>query len=78
MSRVTGAALVGVDGVAVEVEVRISSQLPKVDVVAELVGALGVLGTGQGVGAVGAGDTFEAVGEAGNDAVNNANLGGRR
>jgi magnesium chelatase family protein len=30
---VTGAALVGVDGVAVEVEVRISSQLPRVDVV---------------------------------------------
>jgi magnesium chelatase family protein len=33
MSRVLGAALVGVDGVAVEVEVRISSQLPRVDVV---------------------------------------------
>jgi len=33
MSRVLGAALVGVDGFAVEVEVRISSQLPRVDVV---------------------------------------------
>ena len=33
MSRVTAATLVGVDGVAVEVEVRISSQLPRVDVV---------------------------------------------
>ncbi|MDJ0848474.1 MAG: YifB family Mg chelatase-like AAA ATPase [Myxococcota bacterium] len=33
MSRVLGAALQGVEGVPVEVEVRISSQLPKVDVV---------------------------------------------
>jgi magnesium chelatase family protein len=33
MSRVLGAALVGVDGVPVEVEVRISSQLPRIDVV---------------------------------------------
>ena len=33
MSRVLGASLVGVDGVAVEVEVRISSQLPRVDIV---------------------------------------------
>jgi magnesium chelatase family protein len=33
MSRVLGAALLGVDGVAVEVEVRISSQLPCVDIV---------------------------------------------
>ncbi len=33
MSRVMGGALVGVDGVPVEVEVRISSQLPRVDVV---------------------------------------------
>ena len=33
MSRVTGAALVGVDGAAVEVEVRVSSQLPRVDIV---------------------------------------------
>jgi len=33
MSRIVGAALLGVDGVAVEVEVRISSQLPRVDVV---------------------------------------------
>jgi magnesium chelatase family protein len=33
MSRVLGAALAGVDGIAVEVEVRISSQLPRVDVV---------------------------------------------
>ena len=31
--RVFGGALIGVDGVAVEVEVRISSQLPRVDVV---------------------------------------------
>jgi magnesium chelatase family protein len=31
--RVLGGALVGVDGVPVEVEVRISSQLPKVDIV---------------------------------------------
>jgi magnesium chelatase family protein len=31
--RVLGGALVGVDGVAVEVEVRISSQLPRVDIV---------------------------------------------
>jgi magnesium chelatase family protein len=33
MSRVLGAALLGVDGVAVEVEVRISSQLPRTDIV---------------------------------------------
>jgi magnesium chelatase family protein len=33
VSRVFGAALVGVDGVAVEVEVRVSSQLPRVDLV---------------------------------------------
>ncbi len=33
MSRVFGAALIGVDGVAVEVEVRISSLLPRVDIV---------------------------------------------
>ncbi len=33
MSRVHGAALFGVDGVAVEVEVRISSLLPRVDIV---------------------------------------------
>jgi len=33
VSRVMGGALVGVDGVPVEVEVRISSQLPRVDVV---------------------------------------------
>ncbi|MGH0029516.1 MAG: YifB family Mg chelatase-like AAA ATPase [Myxococcota bacterium] len=33
MSRVRSAALLGVDGVPVEVEVRISSQLPRVDVV---------------------------------------------
>ena len=33
MSRVFGAALRGVDGVPVEVEVRISSQLPRIDVV---------------------------------------------
>ncbi len=33
MSRVRGAALLGVDGVPVEVEVRISSSLPRVDIV---------------------------------------------
>ena len=33
MSRVFGAALRGVDGVPVEVEVRISSQLPRIDIV---------------------------------------------
>ncbi|MDJ0787791.1 MAG: YifB family Mg chelatase-like AAA ATPase [Myxococcota bacterium] len=33
MSRVFGAALSGIDGVPVEVEVRLSSQLPRVDVV---------------------------------------------
>jgi magnesium chelatase family protein len=33
MSRVLGAALLGVDGVAVEVEVRISSLLPRIDIV---------------------------------------------
>jgi len=33
MSRVLSAALVGVDGIPVEVEVRISAQLPRIDVV---------------------------------------------
>jgi len=33
MARVMGASLLGVDGVPVEVEVRISSQLPRVDIV---------------------------------------------
>ena len=33
MSRVLGAALQGVEGAAVEVEVRISSQLPRTDIV---------------------------------------------
>ena len=33
MSRVLGAALLGVDGIPIEVEVRISSQLPRVDIV---------------------------------------------
>jgi magnesium chelatase family protein len=33
MSRLYGAALMGVDGVAIEVEVRISSMLPRVDIV---------------------------------------------
>jgi magnesium chelatase family protein len=33
MSRVLGAALLGVDGVPIEVEVRISAQLPRVDIV---------------------------------------------
>ena len=33
MSRVMAASLVGVDGIAVEVEIRISSQLPRIDVV---------------------------------------------
>ncbi len=33
MSRVNGAALSGVDGVGIEVEVRISSQLPRIDIV---------------------------------------------
>jgi magnesium chelatase family protein len=33
MSRVLGATLLGVDGVCVEVEVRISSQLPRIDIV---------------------------------------------
>ncbi|MDE0911709.1 MAG: ATP-dependent protease, partial [Myxococcota bacterium] len=33
MSRVCGTALTGIDGVCVEVEVRISSQLPRVDIV---------------------------------------------
>jgi len=33
MSRVWGAALRGVDGIPVEVEVRISSQLPRIDIV---------------------------------------------
>jgi hypothetical protein len=33
MSRVHGAALYGVEGVAIEVEVRISSLLPRIDIV---------------------------------------------
>lgn len=33
MARVVGAALMGVDGVPVEVEVRISAQLPRIDIV---------------------------------------------
>lgn len=33
MSRVNGTALAGIDGVCVEVEVRISSQLPRIDIV---------------------------------------------
>jgi magnesium chelatase family protein len=33
MSRAISAALLGVDGIAVEVEVRISSQLPRIDIV---------------------------------------------
>jgi len=33
MARVMGASLLGVDGVAVEVEVRLSSQLPRIDIV---------------------------------------------
>ncbi|CAG0991440.1 partial Competence protein ComM, partial [Myxococcaceae bacterium] len=33
MSRVIGAALHGIDGLPVEVEVRLSSQLPRVDIV---------------------------------------------
>lgn len=33
MSRVLGSALAGVDGVCIEVEVRISSQLPRIDIV---------------------------------------------
>ena len=33
MARILGAVLSGVDGIAVEVEVRISSQLPRIDVV---------------------------------------------
>jgi magnesium chelatase family protein len=33
MSRVIGAALVGIDGAVVEVEVRISAQLPRIDIV---------------------------------------------
>jgi magnesium chelatase family protein len=33
MSRILGATLLGVDGLAIEVEVRISSQLPRVDIV---------------------------------------------
>ncbi|MFB0976134.1 MAG: YifB family Mg chelatase-like AAA ATPase [Myxococcota bacterium] len=33
MSRVCGTALTGIDGVCIEVEVRISSQLPRVDIV---------------------------------------------
>ena len=33
MSRVISASLSGVDGVAVEVEVRLSSQIPRIDIV---------------------------------------------
>ncbi len=33
MARVIGASLLGVDGIAVEVEVRLSSQLPRIDIV---------------------------------------------
>ena len=33
MSRVVGAALLGVEGTAIEVEVRLSSQLPRIDIV---------------------------------------------
>ena len=33
MSRVTGAALLGVEGVLVEVEIRVSAQLPRIDIV---------------------------------------------
>ena len=33
MSRVTGAALMGVEGCVIEVEVRVSAQLPRVDIV---------------------------------------------
>jgi len=33
LSRVLGGALAGVDGVPVEVEVRLSAQLPRVDIV---------------------------------------------
>ena len=33
MARVVGAALMGVDGIPVEVEVRISAQLPRIDIV---------------------------------------------
>ena len=33
LSRIVSASLLGVDGVAVEVEVRVSSQLPRVDIV---------------------------------------------
>ena len=33
MSRILGAALSGVDGIPIEVEVRISSQLPRIDIV---------------------------------------------
>ncbi len=33
MTRVIGASLLGVNGVAVEVEVRLSSQLPRIDIV---------------------------------------------
>ena len=33
MSRVTGAALIGVEGCVIEVEVRVSAQLPRVDIV---------------------------------------------
>jgi magnesium chelatase family protein len=33
MARVLGAVLLGVDGVPVEVEVRIHAQLPRVDIV---------------------------------------------
>ena len=33
MSRVLGATLIGVDGFPIEVEVRVSSQLPRIDIV---------------------------------------------
>ena len=33
MTRIMGASLSGVDGIAIEVEVRISSQLPRIDIV---------------------------------------------
>ena len=49
MSNAMGAALLGVDGIPVEVEVRISSQLPRVDVVG-LAGAAYSLGVKPGWG----------------------------
>ena len=33
MARVLGASLLGIDGIPVEVEVRISAQLPRIDIV---------------------------------------------